>query len=88
MTRPITFLSDYGTADEFAGVCRAVVARIAPEARVIDLTHGIARHDVRQGAAVLESSLRFAPSSTLAPHRRRSTSGRERSSCSACASGS
>ena len=27
--------------DEFAGVCRAVIARIAPEARVIDLTHGI-----------------------------------------------
>ena len=27
---PITFLSDYGTADEFAGVCRAVIARIAP----------------------------------------------------------
>ena len=33
VARPITFLSDYGTADEFAGVCRAVIARIAPEAR-------------------------------------------------------
>ena len=32
--RPITFLSDYGEADEFAGVCRAVIAQIAPEARV------------------------------------------------------
>ena len=37
MARPITFLSDYGSTDEFAGVCRAVIARIAPEARVIDL---------------------------------------------------
>ncbi len=61
VTRPITFLSDYGTDDEFAGVCRAVIARIAPEARVIDLTHGIARHDVRHGAAVLASALPFAP---------------------------
>lgn len=61
MARPITFLSDYGTDDEFAGVCRAVIARIAPEARVIDLTHGIAAHDVRQGAAVLASSLAYAP---------------------------
>jgi hypothetical protein len=59
--RPITFLSDYGYEDEFAGVCRAVIARIAPEARVIDLTHGIARHDVRQGAAVLANALPFAP---------------------------
>ena len=61
MTRPITFLSDYGYEDEFAGVCKAVIARIAPEARVIDLTHGIARHDVRQGAAVLANALPFAP---------------------------
>jgi S-adenosyl-L-methionine hydrolase (adenosine-forming) len=51
--RPITFLSDYGSDDEFAGVCRAVIARIAPEARVIDLTHGIRRHDVRDGALAL-----------------------------------
>ena len=30
MTLPITFLSDYGVIDDFAGVCRAVIARIAP----------------------------------------------------------
>jgi S-adenosylmethionine hydrolase len=59
--RPITFLSDYGNDDEFAGVCRAVIARIAPDARVIDLTHGIPRHAVRQGAAVLANALPYAP---------------------------
>jgi S-adenosylmethionine hydrolase len=59
--RPITFLSDYGADDEFAGICKAVIARIAPDARVVDLTHGIARHDVRQGAAVLANALPFAP---------------------------
>jgi hypothetical protein len=52
-TRPITFLSDYGADDEFAGVCRAVIAVVAPDARVIDLTHGIRRHDVRDGALAL-----------------------------------
>lgn len=61
MARPITFLSDYGSADEFAGVCRAVIARIAPDARVIDLTHGIARHNVRQGATVLANAVSYAP---------------------------
>jgi S-adenosylmethionine hydrolase len=59
--RPITFLSDYGTDDEFAGVCRAVIARVAPEAPVIDLTHGIRRHDVRDGAIALVNALPFAP---------------------------
>jgi S-adenosylmethionine hydrolase len=59
--RPITFLSDYGADDEFAGVCRAVIARVAPEARVIDLTHGVPRHDVRRGAIALADSLPYAP---------------------------
>jgi S-adenosylmethionine hydrolase len=59
--RPITFLSDYGIADEFAGVCRAVIASIAPEANVIDISHGIRRHDVRRGATVLAETVVFAP---------------------------
>src|SRR5437764_3476274 len=57
MTAPapvITFLSDYGLHDDFVGVCHGVMARLCPEARVIDLTHGVARHDVRGGALVLD----------------------------------
>jgi len=61
VARPITFLSDYGYADEFAGVCRAVIARIAPDARIIDITHGLPRHAVRQGAVLLAHALPFAP---------------------------
>ena len=61
MTRPITFLSDYGLADEFVGVVHGVIAGICPEARVIDLTHGVARHDVRGGASVLARALPFVP---------------------------
>ena len=57
----ITFLSDYGLQDEFVGVCHAVIAGIAPEARVIDLTHGIPRHDAVAGSVVLATSLPFAP---------------------------
>src|SRR3954447_655224 len=59
--RPITFLSDYGYEDEFAGVCRAVIARIAPDVPVIDLTHGIERHAVERGAAVLANALPYLP---------------------------
>lgn len=61
MARPITFLSDYGTADDFVGVCHGVIARIAPDARVVDLTHGIPRHDVRSGAIVLRRALPYCP---------------------------
>jgi S-adenosyl-L-methionine hydrolase (adenosine-forming) len=65
--RPITFLSDYGNDDEFAGLCRAVIARIAPDATVVDLTHGIRRHAVAEGAALLAKALPFtAPGVHLA----------------------
>ncbi|MGZ8665797.1 MAG: SAM hydrolase/SAM-dependent halogenase family protein, partial [Solirubrobacterales bacterium] len=60
MSRTITFLSDYGYSDEFAGVCRAVMARIAPDSRIIDVTHGVRRHAVRQGAILLANSLPHA----------------------------
>jgi S-adenosylmethionine hydrolase len=57
----VTFLSDYGVGDDFVGVCHGVIARIAPDARVIDITHGIARHEVRSGAIVLARSLEYMP---------------------------
>jgi S-adenosyl-L-methionine hydrolase (adenosine-forming) len=61
MAAVITFLSDYGREDDFVGVCHGVIARIAPEARVIDITHGIERHDVRTGALVLRRGLPYFP---------------------------
>jgi S-adenosyl-L-methionine hydrolase (adenosine-forming) len=64
MTDPvplITFLSDYGPWDEFVGVCHAVIARRCPRARIIDLGHGVARHDVRAGALALDAALRYGP---------------------------
>ena len=44
----IGFLTDYGLADEFVGVCHGVMRRLAPEASVIDISHGIAPHDLRR----------------------------------------
>ena len=57
----ITFLSDYGYDDDFVGVCHGVIARIAPAVRVIDVTHGVARHDVRSGALILRRALPYFP---------------------------
>jgi S-adenosylmethionine hydrolase len=57
----ITFLSDYGLADAFVGVCHGVIAQACPEARVIDLTHGVPRGDVRAGALLLRGALPFLP---------------------------
>ena len=60
MALPVTFLSDYGLADEFAGVVHAVIARICPQARVVDLGHGVPRQDVAAGARMLARALPYA----------------------------
>jgi len=57
----VTFLSDYGRGDDFVGVCHGVIARIAPDVRVIDLTHDVPRHDVRSAAVILRRALPFCP---------------------------
>ncbi len=57
----VSFLSDYGLDDEFVGVCHGVIAWICPRARVLDLTHAVARHNVRAGALILRASLRYLP---------------------------
>ena len=45
----ICFLTDFGRQDDFVGTCHGVIARIAPDARVIDVTHGIPPTQVLQG---------------------------------------
>ena len=91
MARPICFASDYGYADDFAGVCRGVIARIAPDVRVIDVTHGLPQRDVLAGALVLRNTLPYMPDSAVHltvvdPGRRRARAGR--SPCAAPATAS
>ena len=57
----VTFLSDFGLQDDFVGTCHGVIKRIAPEAQIIDVTHGIPPQQVLQGALVLASTLPYMP---------------------------
>jgi S-adenosylmethionine hydrolase len=57
----VTLLTDYGTDDDFAGVCHGVIRSIHPEAQIVDITHGIERYAVRQGAIVLRNTLPYMP---------------------------
>jgi S-adenosylmethionine hydrolase len=63
----VSFLSDYGHADEFVGVVHSVIRSIAPDVRVIDISHEIAPHDVRAGGLALARSAPYmAPGIALA----------------------
>jgi S-adenosyl-L-methionine hydrolase (adenosine-forming) len=57
----ITFLTDFGLKDDFVGTCHGVMKRIAPEAQIIDITHGIPPQAVLQGALVLSSTIAYMP---------------------------
>jgi S-adenosyl-L-methionine hydrolase (adenosine-forming) len=57
----VTLLTDYGRDDDFVGVCHGVIRRIHPEADIVDITHGIERYAVRQGALVLRNTLPYMP---------------------------
>jgi hypothetical protein len=57
----VTFLTDFGLQDDFVGTCHGVIARIAPDARVIDITHGIEPQAVLQGAIVLRNVVPYMP---------------------------
>jgi S-adenosylmethionine hydrolase len=57
----ITFLTDFGLEDDFVGTCHGVIARIAPDVRVIDITHGIRPGRVLQGALMLANTLAYMP---------------------------
>ncbi len=61
----VSFLSDFGTTDEFAGVVKAVIRDIARHVVVIDLTHDIAPHDVRAASLALVRSIQYVPSGVV-----------------------
>ncbi|GAC1543604.1 MAG: SAM-dependent chlorinase/fluorinase [Acidimicrobiales bacterium] len=63
----ISFLSDYGHADEFVGVVHSVIRSIAPAVTVIDLVHGLEPYDVRGASLALSRVVQYvAPGIVLA----------------------
>jgi S-adenosylmethionine hydrolase len=57
----ITFLTDFGLQDDFVGVCRGVIKRIARDVQIIDVSHGIAPQAITQGALVLARAVPYMP---------------------------
>src|SRR5438128_6639136 len=62
---PIAILTDFGYRDHYAGVMKGVIASIAPQAPIIDLTHGVPPHQVLAGALALHQSADFFPRRTI-----------------------
>src|SRR5712691_6840565 len=55
----ITFLTDFGLEDDFVGVCRGVIKRIARDVQIIDISHGVAPQAITQGALLLARAMPY-----------------------------
>jgi S-adenosylmethionine hydrolase len=63
--RPIVFVTDFGSGNEWVGMCHAVMTRIARDARIVNLSHFVRPLDVHSGARLLSDSLRFVPDDAI-----------------------
>jgi len=61
----ITLLTDFGIDDIYVGVMKGVIASIAPRARIIDITHGVAPQDVLQGGLRWSAAVPYFPPGTI-----------------------
>jgi hypothetical protein len=57
----LTFLTDYGLEDAFVAICHGVASQIAPDVRIIDITHKVPLGDIRRGAVVLSQAVPYMP---------------------------
>src|ERR1700674_1776582 len=57
----ISFLTDFGVGSSAPSVCRGVMLGIAPDARVVDVTHAVRQFAVRDGAFLLARSVPYFP---------------------------
>lgn len=66
MNNPVvTLTTDFGYEDPFAGIMKGIILKINPQASIVDLTHGIKPHDIREAAFSIGMSYEFFPSSTV-----------------------
>src|SRR6201992_518967 len=59
--RVIGFMTDFGVKDDAVGICKAVMFGIAPQARIIDITHQVTPFDIAQAGRFLAGSAPYFP---------------------------
>lgn len=65
-TRPtIVFMTDFGTVDDAVPICKGVMLGIAPDVRIVDLTHHVTPFNIRDGARFLYGTTPYYPAGTI-----------------------
>lgn len=65
MQPTIVFMTDFGTANDAVAICKAVMVEIAPEARIMDITHQVTPYSIEEGARFLSGVTPYYPAETV-----------------------
>jgi S-adenosylmethionine hydrolase len=61
----IVFMTDFGTANDAVALCKAVMLGIAPDARILDITHQVTPYQIEEAARFLEAVSPYYPAGTV-----------------------
>lgn len=61
----ISLITDFGLKDNFVGVMKAVILKVNPQAKIIDICHEIKPQDITEAAFLLKSSFRYFPEGSV-----------------------
>jgi S-adenosylmethionine hydrolase len=61
----IVFMTDFGTANDAVAICKAVIAGIAPDARIMDITHQVTPFSIADASRFLFGVTPYYPSGTV-----------------------
>jgi S-adenosylmethionine hydrolase len=61
----IVFMTDFGTVDDSVAICRGVMYSIAPDVRIVDLTHQVTPFSILDGARFLYGATPYYPAGTV-----------------------
>jgi S-adenosylmethionine hydrolase len=65
-TRPsIVFMTDFGVANDAVAICKAVMVGIAPEARIMDITHLVTPYQIGEASRLLQGVTPYYPAGTV-----------------------
>jgi S-adenosylmethionine hydrolase len=61
----IVFMTDFGTANDAVAICKAVIVGIAPDARIMDITHQVTPFQIEEASRFLYGVTPYYPAGTV-----------------------
>ncbi len=61
----VVFMTDFGIVDDSVALCKGVMYGIAPNLRIVDLTHQVTAYSIRDGARFLFGATPYFPAGTV-----------------------